>query len=68
MGAKVKLLSMLTSTLHTPSHVVLMANVLFEQLFYLFLNSNRYYVDQNVSYQFSANSDGFRKNYDFNFL
>ena len=51
-----------------------MANVLFavdigqEQLFYLFLNSNRYYVDKNVSYQFSANSDGFRKNDDFNFL
>ena len=60
MGAKVKLLLILKTTLHTRSHVVLMANVLFavyicqEQFGNLFFNSNPYYVDKNVSNQFCA--------------
>ena len=74
MGAKVKLLLILTSILHTGSHVLLMANVLLavyicqEQFSQFFFNSNHYYFDKNVFHQYFANSNGFLKYYDFNFL
>ena len=74
MGAKVKLLLILKTTLHTRSHVVLMANVLFavytcqEQFgnfFSILILTTSIKTFQTSFVQYG---DGFRKNYGFHFL